>query len=1527
MYIYNYVRIMVLRGEEIFVKKKNLFLVKTIALVLGLLMILPVFVFCVSAEDEILLSDNYAFGKEVVVSSQYKNTPAPNAVDGDASTWWRSLPTDRNIYLIVPFGEEIEINRINLKLYSSGKMATVRLQYTTDANPSADSQWKDIKVYKDGEIASNISARFDTVKATAVRFRADVPAEDTYAGLYEIEVYNYGKPELFSENYALGSAVLHSSQTKDTPSPNAVDDDASTWWRSLSTDRSIYLIVPFGDGVDINRIFISLFNPENMSSAKLQYTTDANPSANSLWKDIKVYNAGEITSNISAKFDTVKATAVRFCADVPTEGTYAGLYEIEVYNYGKPELLSENYALGSAVAVSSQYKNTPAPNAVDGDASTWWRSLSTDRNIYLIVPFGDRIDINRIFISLFNPENMSSAKLQYTTDANPSANSQWKDIKVFEDADITKEISIRIDTVSATAIRFCADVPAEGTQAGIYEIEAYYYGQPKLLSENYALGSAVIHSSQTQATPSSKAVDGSASTWWRSMSTDRNIYLIVPFGEEIEINRINLKLYSSDKMATAKLQYTTDANPSANSQWKDIKVYNAGEITSNISAKFDTVNATAVRFYADVPTEGAYAGLYEIEVYNYGHLELLSENYALSKKVSANSQYSERPTALAVDGDVATWWRSLSSSTDDFIYLVVPFGKEIKANIVRMKLHRSEQMTAVKLQYTTDPSPSQSSEWLDIEVFDKDHIKDEMVVSFDTVRATGMRFYADLSTKPAGLFEFEVYYSDIVSEAVNTLAFPAFKEYSQLDRVDAEIVSIGDNGELIYADHDGTGGRLLDFSYCGYKRGEEEIPDVKVVKTIEPGDLADHTALIQGAIDEVAALPLEERGAILLRAGKYTVTGTLKINASGIVLRGEGQGENGTIIYDSRATASVSTLTVAGTGYYSYVSGTKTTLNSDYVASGVNVLPLSSVSKYKAGDSVLVVCTPNNLWVQTLGMDVIPGATAVQWEAGDYVMTYERVVTAVDETGGTITLDVGIPLTLDSQYYTATVEKIRDNSGRISECGVEDIRFVSYYNGEISDENHPYTAVSTSNCRNCWVRNVSAQHYYMSAITVGSRSINVTVDGCSYLEPISKVEGGRRYSFYMSNCQYALFKNCYSYDSRHDYVLNSRVCGPNVFLDSVAEDSNNGSEPHHRWSNGTLFDNIYQIGSIRLGYFLAINAGNNGTGHGWMGANTIFWNCLSPAILVGKPQTEQNFAVGAYGVYDITPAQKQVYVNKRYNKFTTPTIVTPNYPSTKDYAESPMYGTGYIESPYNPVNPSSLYKAQLSYRLYGDARVNVKPSAPILEYPRTDYKSDSHLVTFSGKCDINADKVFVYVGGEKHEIAVDTSKEYSLTLNLENGYYDVSVSQEIGGIESDRNASRTILVDAKPTKIVAISNHETENSIRFMSGVDSLEYSSVGFEVEVYANQVPGGAVVIEGGVVYKSVIANGKTEKASSFGYKYLAACSINGIDVLDGREYYIIVKPFARVGETRYYGSAVKIDIDSYGRGTFDENYIPAD
>ena len=783
---------------------------------------------------------------------------------------------------------------------------------------------------------------------------------------------------------------------------------------------------------------------------------------------------------------------------------------------------------------------------------------------------------------------------------------------------------------------------------------------------------------------------------------------------------------------------------------------------------------------------------------------ILSENFAHQKTVKANNSYGSQPMTQAVDGDRATIWRTLSGCTDPFVSLIITLGEETDVNLVYLKPYFYERMTSVKIQYTTDDKPSDTSEWIDAKVFDKEDIAETMISELDTVSATGIRFYADVSQHYAGLYEIELYYADDVETAIHELENPPKpmpKEFKQSEYIDAEIVSIGDNGELIYKEYDDKGAKLIDYSYVGYKRGEEPIPDVKVVKILYPDYRTNHTSLIQDAINEVAALPESERGAILLTAGTYTVTSQLTINASGIVLRGEGQGEDGTIIFDAR-TQDNTTLGIKGSGTYKTVSGTKTTLADSYVPVGEVKLELSNASSYSAGDYVKVVCTPNNLWVQTLGMDKISGSGVEQWKASDFVMTYERVVTAVDSANNTISIDTGIPLTLDKTYYAVTVEKIEDVAGRITDSGVENIRFVSYFdeskvdaNGRYNDEKHAWTAVSFSNCRDCWARDVSAKHYACSTATTAGGAINVTIEGCSYLEPVSDVSGGRRYSFCVNGGQYTLVKNCYSYDSRHDYVVQARIEGPSVFLNSISDESNGTSEPHHRWSTGTLFDNIYQTGSIRLGDIHAINRGKEGTGHGWAGANTVIWNALSPAILVGKPYTEQNFAVGVYGIYNVDKSGRLNVYNKNQIK---PSVVTPNYPATKTFDDSPMHGNGYIEAPYNPVNPSSLYKAQLAYRLYGDATKNVIPNSPILNFPACDSKYDTRLVTVSGVADINADKVFVYVDGEQYRatIADDGSNKYTLDLYLENGCYDIYVTQMTDGVEGDRNAIRNFTVDS-----------------------------------------------------------------------------------------------------------------------------------
>src|SRR5689334_2108346 len=111
------------------------------------------------------------------------------------------------------------------------------------------------------------------------------------------------------------------------------------------------------------------------------------------------------------------------------------------------------------------------------------------------------------------------------------------------------------------------------------------------------------------------------------------------------------------------------------------------------------------------------------------------------------------------------------------------------------------------------------------------------------------------------------------------------------------LVYPGTDGKLVYTP-DEKGNIIQDCSHAGYGGGGVPIPTVAVKETIWPVP-GDNTAHVQAAIDKVSALPLDRngfRGAVLLRAGQYRLATPLTIQASGVVLRGEGMGDTGTIL-------------------------------------------------------------------------------------------------------------------------------------------------------------------------------------------------------------------------------------------------------------------------------------------------------------------------------------------------------------------------------------------------------------------------------------------------------------------------------------------------------------------------------------------------------------------------------------------------------------------------------------------------------
>jgi len=102
-------------------------------------------------------------------------------------------------------------------------------------------------------------------------------------------------------------------------------------------------------------------------------------------------------------------------------------------------------------------------------------------------------------------------------------------------------------------------------------------------------------------------------------------------------------------------------------------------------------------------------------------------------------------------------------------------------------------------------------------------------------------------------------------------------------------VDLGENGKLVY-EFDDQGNRMPDFSHAGYAGGGVAIPSVPAKVLVAPLE-GDNTRHIQSAIDHVSSLPMDEhgfRGAVCLTEGWFEIHGQLRIESSGLVLRGSG---------------------------------------------------------------------------------------------------------------------------------------------------------------------------------------------------------------------------------------------------------------------------------------------------------------------------------------------------------------------------------------------------------------------------------------------------------------------------------------------------------------------------------------------------------------------------------------------------------------------------------------------------------------
>jgi hypothetical protein len=504
----------------------------------------------------------------------------------------------------------------------------------------------------------------------------------------------------------------------------------------------------------------------------------------------------------------------------------------------------------------------------------------------------------------------------------------------------------------------------------------------------------------------------------------------------------------------------------------------------------------------------------------------------------------------------------------------------------------------------------------------------------------------------------------------------------------------GVDGQLVYV-NDSLGNRIPDFSHAGYKGGGVRLPHVPTKKIVWPV-AGDNSSIIQAAIDEVSALSPDAagfRGAILLKMGSYVLDKPLYIKASGVVLRGEGMSDIGTILLgrlpgntQGPTFRRPALINVGGDSGVKPLEQTKQLITTSYVPVGAVTFNVTSAKAFKNGDRVLVRRIGNHDWIKQIGQDSI-AVGRKSWKP--FVINYDRIVTSV--SANTITIDAPIFTAIDARWGGGEIVKYSDE--RIADVGIENLRGVSAYDPTVrtraygnmdrpsfddpvsryegeeyfSDENHYFNFISISNARDAWVRNISALHFGGSVILSNAGTKWVTVQDCESREPVSIRMGARRFTFQM-NGQFCLVQRCFSQKGRHSFVLQGFEASGNVFLNCQAVNPYSTSEPHNKWVNGVLYDNVKAPLTARYWDYII----------GWAGANIVFWNCEGD-FLLQSPPTARNYSFGHIGV-------NAVIFNAPLQDLSKP--------------------RGHIESLDKHVAPKSLYLAQLKQRLGAEAVSN-----------------------------------------------------------------------------------------------------------------------------------------------------------------------------------------------------------------------------
>ena len=419
----------------------------------------------------------------------------------------------------------------------------------------------------------------------------------------------------------------------------------------------------------------------------------------------------------------------------------------------------------------------------------------------------------------------------------------------------------------------------------------------------------------------------------------------------------------------------------------------------------------------------------------------------------------------------------------------------------------------------------------------------------------------------------------------------------------------------------------MDYSTCGYHASEKAIRNVAATVFV-PWEEGDCTDMIQYAIDQVSTMKVNSdgiRGVVLLDKGTFQITQPLRINTSGIIIRGTDKEK--TIIVKNGVQRGALIYFEGKKGAKALPSDTLLITNEKLTAGSTTFTINMTSHTLHVGERILITRPCTREWIESLKMeDFGGGLDYTGWKPTDIDITFDRTIIAIN--GNQITVDAPLTTTISQEFGGAYLFPYT-SMGELTECGIENLTLESAINDwNPKDEDHCWDGIFMEKVRDSWVRRVNFRHFAGSAVNLQKHTSRITVEDCIASEPVSEIGGWRR-NVFTTRGQQTLFQRCVSRQGIHDFSVGYCAAGPNAFVQCEGEESLGFSGSIGSWATGVLFD-IVNIDGNDLRF---ANLEQFQFGTGWNTANSMFWQCTASTIECYSPDEDNRCSAhGCWGV-------------------------------------------------------------------------------------------------------------------------------------------------------------------------------------------------------------------------------------------------------------------------------------------------------